>query len=31
MGSVELNTIINIGKVAWILIKAIADIVGVFG
>lgn len=31
MGSVELDTIVTVGKVAWIIIKAIADIVGVFG
>lgn len=31
MGSVNLDTILTVGKVAWILIKAIADIVGVLG
>lgn len=30
MGSVELDTIVNVGKIAWILINAVADIVSVF-
>lgn len=31
MGSVDLDTILTGGKIAWIIIKAAADIVSVFG
>lgn len=31
MGSVDLDMITTVGKVAWIVIKALADIVGVLG